>query len=92
MSKADEDRMTQCSVKRERDHGFDTRWLPGTGWKTGHRFRIKTTDDWWVVTEVGEVWPTERVLAHERDYVTMPTVTDAFPDGHGGRRLPVRPR
>ena len=80
--------MTQCRL--ERDGAFDTRWIETRFAKIGSKVHVKKTNEIWTVIERYTTWPTERVLAHEHDHITMPTVTDAFPDGHGGRRLPKR--
>lgn len=85
---------TQCELARPvgRQVQKDTRWIPTTLAKLGKPVRVKATGETWFVTEVGEIWPEKRVLAYERDFVMMATVSDAFSDGHGGRRLPVRPK
>jgi len=83
--------MTQCVLQGPHQER-DTRWVESRLAKIGGRLRVKATGEVWIVAEVGATWPTQRVLDYERDYVTMPTVSDAFPDPAGGRRLPVHPK
>lgn len=82
--------MTQCVLRS--DAGvLDTRWIDTKLAVVGKLVRVKATGEFWTVVERGATWPEARVLAYERDYVTMKTVTDAFTDKRGKRRLPVRP-
>ena len=86
--------MTQCRF--ERRAGTTTHveygWIETTKARVGRAVRFLDTDQVWRIVELGTVWSEARVKAYERDYVTMATVTDAFKDGHGGRRLPTRPK
>jgi hypothetical protein len=81
---------TQCRL-RSRRGAVDTRWIPTPLAVVGKSLRVKATGLLWEVLERGQTWPEERVLAHERDWITMPTVTDAFTGKDGRRRLPVKP-
>jgi hypothetical protein len=86
--------LTQCRFERPDGTGVRTEcgWIETRAAQVGHRVRFLATNTVWRVVEVGATWPESRVKAYERDWVTMPTVTDAFSDGHGHRRLPVKPR
>ena len=79
--------MTQCHLVKESGE-FDTRWIESKFAAKGKHLRVKTTNEIWIVSEVGATWPTERVLAYERDFVNMAFVTDSFRDKNGRRTLP----
>jgi len=85
--------LTQCRF--ERPDGTATRlecgWIETRAAKVGKLVRFLATDEVWRVVEVGATWPEARVRAYERDWITMPTVTDAHrrPDGYV---LPVKPK
>ena len=81
---------TQCRLRSDEDE-IDTRWIPTPLAVVGKRVVVKATGKEWTVTERGATWPEERVLDYERDYISMPTVSDAFRDRHGERILPVKP-
>jgi hypothetical protein len=88
VSKRDENHCVQCVIRRVSDNAVDNRWVQGTPRRRGERYRWKVDGEVYEIVEPGAVWTTKRVLDYERDYVTMPTVTDAFPDGHGGHVTP----
>jgi len=81
---------TQCRL-RGPEGALDTRWIPTPLAVVGKNVRVRATGILWEVLERGQTWPEERVLDHERDWITMPTVTDAFRDKSGKRILPVKP-
>lgn len=81
---------TQCLL-RGPNGALDTRWIPTPLAVVGKTVRVRATGVSWEVLERGQTWPEERVLDHERDWITMPTVTDAFTGKDGRRRLPVKP-
>jgi hypothetical protein len=81
---------TQCRLRSDEDES-DMRWIPTPLAVVGKRVVVKATGKEWTVAERGETWPEKRVLDYERDYVAMPTVTDAFRNKAGERILPVKP-
>jgi len=93
--------MTQCTLSRIIDNNpekivTDVRWIETRLSSLGKLVRVKETGEIWKVIERGETWPTERVLAYEKDFVSMATVTDAFREtdpvtGKKRRRYPVKP-
>lgn len=73
--------MTQCMLIRHVDKSkdqVDTRWIETRLAVKGQKIQVKATGDIWHILEVYATWPTDRVLAYEKDYVAMATVTDAF--------------